>query len=88
EEQIQALGMKGADRILKLDDLVRGEDIMFVATGITDGDVLKGVRFSRQGVITHSLAIRSLTATTRFIRTEHRWHEKRKSGCSGWGGVL
>lgn len=70
-EKIYALGIQDK-QVLKIDDLVQGQDIMFVATGITDGDVLKGVRFWGQGVITHSLVIRSLTATTRFIRTEHR----------------
>ncbi len=70
-EKICALGIQDK-QVLKIDDLVQGQDIMFVATGITDGDVLKGVRFWGQEVITHSLVIRSLTATTRFIRTEHR----------------
>jgi fructose-1,6-bisphosphatase II len=69
---VQRLGLSDAQRILSIDDLVRGRDALFVATGITDGDVLKGVRLSGKGATTHSLAIRCQTGTIRFIQTEHR----------------
>jgi fructose-1,6-bisphosphatase II len=72
-EKIRSLGIPEKTQVLQINDLVCGKDIMCVATGITDGDVLKGVRFvGQQEMITHSLVIRSLTGTTRFIRTEHR----------------
>ncbi len=69
--EILRLGLHDANQILTIDDMVRGDDVLFVATGITDGDVLRGVRFSGKGATTHSLTIRSQTGTIRFIRTEH-----------------
>jgi fructose-1,6-bisphosphatase II len=70
--KVQRLGLSDAQQILSIDDLVPGHDALFVATGITDGDVLKGVRLSGKGATTHSLAIRCETGTIRFIQTEHR----------------
>jgi fructose-1,6-bisphosphatase II len=71
--KVSALGLHDLQRILSIDDLVAGADVLFVATGITDGDVLKGVRLSGKGATTHSLAIRCRTGTVRFIQTEHRF---------------
>jgi fructose-1,6-bisphosphatase II len=71
--KVQRLGQGDVHRILSIDDLVPGHDALFVATGITDGDVLKGVRLSGKGAITHSLAIRCHTGTIRLIQTEHRF---------------
>jgi fructose-1,6-bisphosphatase II len=70
---VQRLGQSDVQQILCIDDLVPGHDALFVATGITDGDVLKGVRLSGKGATTHSLAIRCQTGTIRFIQTEHRF---------------
>jgi fructose-1,6-bisphosphatase class II len=71
--KVQRLGLRDVNQILTIDDLVPGHDALFVATGITDGDVLKGVRLSSKGATTHSLAIRCQTGTIRFIQTEHRF---------------
>jgi fructose-1,6-bisphosphatase class II len=71
--KVQRLGLRDVNQILTIDDLVPGHDALFVATGITDGDVLKGVRLSSKGATTHSLAIRCHTGTIRFIQTEHRF---------------
>ena len=71
--KVQRLGQSDVAQILCIDDLVPGHDALFVATGITDGDVLKGVRLSGKGATTHSLAIRCQTGTIRFIQTEHRF---------------
>jgi len=71
--KISALGLRELHQILTIDDLVPGQDVLFVATGITDGDVLRGVRLSGKGATTHSLAIRCSTGTVRFIQTEHRF---------------
>jgi fructose-1,6-bisphosphatase II len=71
--KVQRLGQSDVQQILSIDDLVPGHDALFVATGITDGDVLKGVRLSGKGATTHSLAIRCQTGTIRFIQTEHRF---------------
>jgi len=72
-EKVRRLGLGDVQQILSIDDLVSGRDVLFVATGITDGDVLKGVRLSGKGATTHSLAIRCLSGTIRFIQTEHRF---------------
>jgi fructose-1,6-bisphosphatase II len=71
--KVQRLGQRDVQQILSIDDLVSGHDALFVATGITDGDVLKGVRLSGKGATTHSLAIRCQSGTIRFIQTEHRF---------------
>jgi fructose-1,6-bisphosphatase class II len=71
--KVQRLVQGDARQIFSIDDLVPGHDALFVATGITDGDVLKGVRLSGKGATTHSLAIRCQTGTIRFIQTEHRF---------------
>jgi fructose-1,6-bisphosphatase II len=71
--KVAALGLRDPQQILTIDDLVPGRDVLFVATGITDGDVLKGVRLSGKGATTHSLAIRGSAGTVRFIQTEHRF---------------
>ncbi|QEH31840.1 Fructose-1,6-bisphosphatase class 2 [Aquisphaera giovannonii] len=61
------------DRILTTDDLVRGDDVFFAATGITDGVLLEGVRYTRDGVTTESIVMRSKSGTIRVIQAEHRW---------------
>jgi fructose-1,6-bisphosphatase II len=71
--KVQRLGRHDPEAILSIDELVPGPDALFVATGITDGDVLKGVRLSGRGATTHSLAIRCHTGTIRLIQTEHRF---------------
>lgn len=59
------------DRVLTADDLVAGDDAFFVATGISDGDLLHGVRYEPNRVITESLVMRARTRTVRFVRSEH-----------------
>jgi fructose-1,6-bisphosphatase II len=60
------------DRVLDRDDLVAGDDVFFSATGITDGDVLQGVRYpSAGGATTESLVMRSRSGTVRRIRATH-----------------
>ena len=60
------------DRVLLTDDLVSGDDCFFVATGITDGELMEGVRYSAGGASTHSLVMRSRSGTIRSIRSEHK----------------
>jgi fructose-1,6-bisphosphatase II len=60
------------DRVLVTDELVRGEDVFFVATGITDGELLTGVRYRGGGVRTHSMVMRSRSGTIRIIESEHK----------------
>lgn len=60
------------DKVLMMDDLVKSEDVFFAATGITDGELLKGVRYFGDGASTDSLVVRGLTGTVRQIRAMHR----------------
>ena len=60
------------DRVLTTTDLVSGENIFFCATGITDGEIMEGVRYRPEGPTTHSIVMRSKSGTIREIRSEHR----------------
>jgi fructose-1,6-bisphosphatase II len=60
------------DKILTMDDLVSSEDVFFAATGITDGELLQGVRYFGEGATTDSLVVRGLTGTVRQITATHR----------------
>jgi fructose-1,6-bisphosphatase II len=59
------------NRVLTTDDLVRSDDVFFAATGITDGELMEGVRYRRGGATTHSLVMRSRSGTIRSIKSEH-----------------
>lgn len=77
-ERVKAMGIADPTRVLTLEDLVRGEEVIFAATGITDGDLLRGVRYYGQGrqARTHSVVMRSTTGTIRFIEALHRLDRK------------
>jgi fructose-1,6-bisphosphatase II len=60
------------DRKLGTDDLVAGDNCFFAATGITDGDLLRGVHFNAQGATTQSLVMRSRSGTVRLVNANHR----------------
>ncbi len=75
-EQIRRAGIKDLGRVFTLPDLVGNGDIMFAATGVTEGDVLKGVRFFGGGARTHSVVMRYRSGTIRFIEAAHRFDRK------------
>jgi len=58
-----------------MEDMVRG-DCLFSATGVTDGSMLRGVKFRGEVIETETVVMRSVTGTVRWIRAEHRQHEK------------
>jgi fructose-1,6-bisphosphatase II len=60
------------EKVLTMDDLVSSEDVFFAATGITDGELLKGVKYFGEGARTDSLVVRGLTGTVRQIIATHR----------------
>jgi fructose-1,6-bisphosphatase II len=60
------------ERVLGLDDLVQGDNCFFAATGITDGELLRGVRYDSRGATTESLVMRSKSGTVRRIDARHR----------------
>ena len=59
-------------KIYATNDLVASDDVFFSATGITDGELLRGVRHTAFGAISHSLVVRGRSKTVRIIETEHR----------------
>jgi fructose-1,6-bisphosphatase II len=60
------------DKVLTTDDLVRGNNCFFAATGVTDGELLRGVHYDGRGASTHSLVMRSKSGTVRRIDSRHR----------------
>ncbi|MFQ6058934.1 MAG: class II fructose-bisphosphatase [Anaerolineae bacterium] len=71
-EKALALGYD-LDRVLTTDDLVQGDNVFFAATGITDGELLQGVRYFGTGAKTYSMVMRSRSGTIRYIQATHRW---------------
>jgi fructose-1,6-bisphosphatase II len=65
------------ERILTTDDLVAGDDIFFAATGVTDGELLRGVRYRPRRVLTQSLSMRSKSGAVRVVDGRH--HAKRSN---------
>lgn len=59
-------------KVLTTEDLVQGDNCFFAATGLTDGELLRGVRFSAQGATTQSLVMRSKSGTVRLVNAQHR----------------
>jgi fructose-1,6-bisphosphatase II len=59
------------DKVLHTDDLVKGDNCFFAATGITDGELLQGVRYHDFGASTQSLVMRSRSGTLRKIEASH-----------------
>jgi fructose-1,6-bisphosphatase II len=59
------------DRVITTTDLVGGDNVFFAATGVTDGALLKGVRFEPHRIVTHSLSMRSRSGTVRLIEGHH-----------------
>jgi fructose-1,6-bisphosphatase II len=66
------MGVADIDHVFGIDELASG-DVMFAATGVTDGFLLRGVRFTGGGAETHSVVMRSRSGTVRFIRARHRF---------------
>ncbi|HHX97076.1 MAG TPA: class II fructose-bisphosphatase [Clostridia bacterium] len=79
KEEIQRahkLGVKDLQKILTLDDLVKGNDVIFAASGVTDADFLKGVRYYGNSVSTHTVVMRGASGTVRFLEARHRMDKK------------
>ena len=74
EEKIRckSMGIEDVNKTLNIDDLVKSDDVLFAATGITDGDLLKGVSYSkRRFATTHSIVMSSETGVVRFVEGRH-----------------
>lgn len=61
--------------ILSIDDLVKGDDVFFAATGVTTGELLRGVEYVAGGATSESLVMRSRSGTVRRVQTEHHWRK-------------
>ena len=69
------MGIKDINKIYHIEELAKG-DVMFAATGVTDGDFLRGVRFFGGGAETHSVVMRSKTRTIRYVTATHYFKHK------------
>jgi fructose-1,6-bisphosphatase II len=74
-------------RVLHTDDLVRGDNAFFAATGITSGDLVKGVRYRGGGAYTQSIVMRSKSGTIRVIDSFHRLEKLRRYSVIDFGGA-
>ncbi len=73
------MGISDLNKVYQLDDLARG-NVMFIATGVTNGSFLRGVRFNGSGAVTHSIVMRSESGTIREIHTKHHFAYKPRHG--------
>jgi fructose-1,6-bisphosphatase/sedoheptulose 1,7-bisphosphatase-like protein len=78
-QRAKAMGITNMDKVYTMEELARGE-VMFCATGVTDGSWLRGVNFTSFGCTTHSIVMRSKTRTIREIQTRHVFDQKKKAG--------
>ncbi|WP_404429759.1 class II fructose-bisphosphatase [Sutcliffiella horikoshii] len=70
------MGIEDIDAVLRMEDLVRGDDAIFAATGVTDGELLRGVQFKGTNATTHSVVMRAKSGTVRFIDGQHNIKKK------------
>jgi fructose-1,6-bisphosphatase II len=77
EEERQRFKADGIDldRVFRIDDLVKGNDVSFAATGITSGDMLDGIQYFGWGARTSSVMMRSHSGTVRYIQARHKWRK-------------
>jgi fructose-1,6-bisphosphatase II len=75
------------EHVLATDDLVTGDDVFFVATGITDGELMRGVRYRAGGASTHSLVMRSRSGTIRSITSEHKLQKLKAYAAVDFGAL-
>ncbi|MEP2743221.1 class II fructose-bisphosphatase [Bauldia litoralis] len=74
-ERAHRMGVEDIDRKYEMGEMARGA-VLFAATGVTDGNLLSGVRFGRRAVTTHTVVMRSSSGTVRWIKAEHQDLEK------------
>ncbi len=74
-DRARAMGIDDFERIYTCEEMARG-DVFFAATGVTNGDLLRGVRYFAGGAVTHSIVMRSKSRTVRFIEGHHHFDFK------------
>lgn len=74
-ERARTMGVENFEKIYTAEEMARGE-VVFAATGVTNGDLLRGVRYFSGGAETHSIVMRSKSRTVRFIEARHHFDFK------------
>lgn len=74
-ERCKGMGLD-VNHILRMEDLVKGDDAIFAATGVTDGELLKGVQYKGSRGVTHSIVMRAKSGTVRFVDGSHSFKKK------------
>lgn len=72
--ELEKAGISNLKKIYSSGDLAKGRQLTFTATGIIEGPLLDGVEFKENSIITHSLVIRGISGTVRYITTHHHYH--------------
>lgn len=72
-KEIHALGIKNINKVFTAEDLAKGKELTFTATGVIDGPLLSGVQFRKDRIITHSIVIRGISGTIRYMTTYHHY---------------
>lgn len=81
EEKEQAENDKDYYKVLTIDDLAGGDDVLFIATGVTDGDMVDGVHFlAGNKISTETVIMRSVTGTLRYVKAVHDMEKKPMTG--------
>lgn len=75
-ERCRKMGIEDVNQILQMNDLVKGDDAIFAATGVTDGELLQGTRFKGTSGTTQSVVMRAKSGTVRFIDGKHSLKKK------------
>ena len=75
KEKVHSFGFKDLKKVYKSEDLAKGRQLSFTATGVIDGPLLKGVVFEKKRIITHSVVIRGVSGTIRYITTHHHLYK-------------
>ncbi|KOO37297.1 class II fructose-bisphosphatase [Priestia koreensis] len=75
-QRCKEMGIADITRVFYMEDLVKGDDAIFAATGVTDGELLKGVQFKGSVGTTHSLVMRAKSGTVRFVDGRHSLKKK------------
>ena len=79
DEQVKRcleMGICDCQQVLRLDDMVKGDDCMFTATAVTESNLLSGLRYFGGGVRTHTVSMRYKTGTVRFVDAVHSFDRK------------
>ncbi len=75
-ERCKKMGIDDLDRVYYMDDFCKGDDAIFAATGVTDGELLKGVQFKGERATTQSIVLRAKSGTIRFVDGSHSLKKK------------